>query len=100
MARIIQTENGKLKRQFVIQSELVSIGRSETNLIQLDELIVSSQHAKILTKRDKQGHEFYFLMDLDSTNGSFVNQDKVSCMQLRHRDSLRFGHESFTFLDD
>jgi len=100
MARIIQTKNGQLTRQFLIQSEHVSIGRSKANLIQLDEKIISSEHAEIFTERDHLGNEVFFLMDLNSTNGTFINRDKVSCKRLKHKDCIRFGHQQFTFIND
>ncbi len=100
MARIIQSENGQLTRQFLINDEHVSIGRSNTNLIQLDETIISSNHAEIFTERDHHGNDIYFLMDLNSKNGSFVNKSKVTCKQLKHKDRIRFGHQTFTFIDD
>ena len=100
MARIIQTKNGHLTRQFYIQSEHVSIGRSEANLIQLNEKIISSKHAEIFTEHDNFGNEIYFLMDLNSKNGSFINRDKVSCKQLKHNDRIRFGHQLFTFINE
>ncbi len=100
MARIIQTKNGQLTRQFFLQSDHISIGRSKTNLIQLDEKIISSQHAEIFTEHDHQGNEIYFLMDLNSTNGSYINKTKISCKQLKHRDNIRIGRQLFTFIND
>jgi len=100
MARIIQTKDGQLTRQFYLQSEHVSIGRSDTNLIQLNEKIISSKHAEIFTERDNCGNEIYFLMDLNSKNGSFINRDKISCKQLKHNDRIRIGHQLFTFINE
>jgi len=100
MARIIQTKNGHLTRQYFIQAEHVSIGRSASNLIQLDEKIISAEHAEIFTEHDQFGNEIYFLMDLNSTNGTFINRNKVSCKQLKHKDRIRFGHQQFTFIND
>jgi pSer/pThr/pTyr-binding forkhead associated (FHA) protein len=100
MARIIQTKDGHLTRQFFLQSDHVSIGRSKTNLIQLNEKIISSQHAEIFTEHDHLGNEIYFLMDLNSTNGSYINKYKISCKQLKHKDRIRFGHQMFTFINE
>ncbi len=100
MARIIQTENGKLKRQFFIDAEHISIGRSNKSKIQLDESIISAEHAEIFVEKDHKGEDVYFLMDLNSRNGSYVNKKKVSCMQLKHKDRIRFGRQKFMFIDD
>lgn len=99
-ARIIQTDNGQLTRQFFVKDEQVSIGRSGKNLIQLDEEIISGKHAEIFSEHDHLGQKIYFLMDLNSKNGSFINKHKVTCKQLKHKDRLRFGRQTFTFIDD
>ena len=49
-------------------SEKITIGRHEKNNIQIDNLAVSSLHARIV----KDGSSYY-IEDLDSTNGIFVN---------------------------
>jgi len=100
MARIIQTKDGQLTRQFVLHADHVSIGRAETNVIRLDGKIISSQHAEIFTEHDQQGNEIFFLMDLNSKNGTFINRNKVSCKQLKHQDKIKFGHQQFTFIND
>ncbi len=100
MARIIQTEEGRLKTQYFIDADNISIGRSTDNAIHLSETDISANHAQIFTEQDHNGDNIYFLMDLNSTNGSFINQDKVSCKQLKHRDLIQFGCLQFTFIDD
>jgi len=100
MARIIQTENGRLKTQFFIDANNTRIGRSADNIIHLTEDDISANHAQIFTEQDHNGDNIYFLMDLNSTNGSYINKDKVSCKQLKHRDLISFGHSQFTFIDD
>lgn len=100
MARIIQIENGKLTRQFFIDDEHISIGRSGNSKIQLEENIISAQHAEIFIEKDHHGKDIYFLMDLNSRNGSYVNHNKISCQQLKHKDRIRFGGQKFTFIDD
>lgn len=100
MARIIQIENGQLKSQHLIDTDDIRIGRSKNNQVYLKENVVSLSHAKIFTERDHKGTKIYFLMDLNSTNGSFINRSKISCKQLKHQDRIRFGHQYFTFIDD
>ena len=100
MARIIQIKNGLLNQQFIVKNEAVKIGRSRGNLIQLNENTISASHAEIFTEHDQHGNTIYFLLDLNSKNGSFVNRKKVSCRQLKHKDRLRFGKNHFTFIDE
>jgi hypothetical protein len=51
--------------------------------------------AKHCTIRHENGT--YTLIDLDSTNGTFVNQKKVTKMELIDNDTIRFGRTDFKF---
>jgi adenylate cyclase len=71
------------------------IGRSPDASIRLVDGGVSRQHATI--RRD--GH-LYWVSDLGSANGSFVNDVAVSTARaLRHGDRVQFGTSSFVFED-
>ncbi len=54
---------------------------------------VSRRHAQLA--RDDNG---WFVEDLGSTNGSFVNEERVQRQYLRDGDQLRFGDTIFKFL--
>ncbi len=54
--------------EFVLDKEVMTIGRKEDNDIRIENLAVSGHHAKLLTI-----FEDSFLEDLNSTNGTFVN---------------------------
>jgi FHA domain len=65
----------------------LTVGRSRSSDLQIDDAFVSHMHARIL----RRGH-FYFVEDLGSTNGTFLNGQRVSGdAQLKVRDELRFG---------
>jgi len=98
MAMIIQTVDGVVTNKFEIDTEL-TFGRTIDNHIQIDDLAVSSAHAHIICKPGKDKDSFY-LVDLDSTNGSFINGKKISKQQLHHKDDLRIGWNIFTFIDE
>ena len=49
----------------------ISIGRNPDNDIQVDNLAVSGEHAKII-----RGMTDYYIEDLSSTNGTFVNGEE------------------------
>jgi predicted component of type VI protein secretion system len=62
------------------------IGRAASNQVILDDESVSSYHARI----EKRGDE-YWLVDLKSTNGTFVNGAPVMEARLQDGDLLQFG---------
>ena len=64
----------------------ITIGRKKKNTIQIDNLQVSNKHARIV----KQGGN-YFIEDLKSTNGTFLNNEKITKEPLREKDTITIG---------
>ncbi len=100
MAMIIQTVDGVVSNKFEIKQSALKFGRTSDNQIQIDDLAVSNEHAQITLEKNNQGETAYFLEDLGSTNGSFVNEIKIEKKQLHHKDTLRIGWNMFTFIDE
>ena len=87
MARIILSYGNKaLSNHLIADGTEVIIGRDASCQIVIDHPSVSGRHARI--KRD--GHELN-LTDLGSTNGTFLNDDKVVDCQLGHQDWIHIG---------
>lgn len=72
----------------------ITIGRSPDNSIQLSDSSVSAFHAELI--RTESG---YILCDLDSTNGTILNDSPISQAQLINGSLIRFGKIEATFLD-
>jgi pSer/pThr/pTyr-binding forkhead associated (FHA) protein len=100
MAMIVQTVEGVVTNKFDIALSTLKFGRAVNNQVQIDDLAVSNEHAQIICETSDQGKIAYFLEDLDSTNGSFVNETKIEKQLLHHNDSLRIGWNVFTFIDE
>jgi predicted component of type VI protein secretion system len=81
----IRSESGE-KTSHDLVEESVTIGRSPENSICLDDISVSSRHAELT-----MAGEICRLRDLDSTNGTLVNGEPVTQVQLRAGDRIRFG---------
>ncbi len=81
-------------RECEITRTPLTIGRKPGNDLCLDDPAVSGHHARIV-----QIQEVLFLEDLKSTNGSFVNEQKIDRRQLQDADSLRFGAHRVIFRD-
>ena len=75
-------------RSFAIRERISIIGRAPLNEIVLDEPGVSRRHASI--RRDYRG---WWIADLGSRNGTFVNGKRLSDepIQLRESDHIEFG---------
>lgn len=70
----------------------VTIGREEGNTIQLNDERISRFHLKI-----QQDHEDLVLTDLESTNGSKINNEEVQLRILRHGDLITLGRTTLIF---
>ncbi|MCS6895312.1 MAG: FHA domain-containing protein [Bacteroidia bacterium] len=64
----------------------ISIGRAPDNTIVIADNTVSSRHARLFL----QGTQWY-IQDLGSTNGTFVNEQRVSQHPVRIGDKIRLG---------
>lgn len=70
----------------------VTIGREEGNTIQLNDERISRFHLKI-----QKDHDDLVLTDLESTNGSRVNNEDVRLRILRHGDLITVGRSTLIF---
>jgi pSer/pThr/pTyr-binding forkhead associated (FHA) protein len=80
-------EGGNLKgKTFELGSELV-VGRGEKCHVVLDDTYVSQVHARIFAKGDG-----YVLEDLGSTNGTYLNRQKVTApTEVQRGDRVKIG---------
>ncbi len=72
---------------FFIKKDMTTIGSYPENDIYLDDKSVSRKHAAIKTDEGKR----YEMRDFGSSNGTYVNNEKIDRKFLRDGDILRFG---------
>ena len=77
--------------------ENAMIGRSKRCHVYIDDPYLSKNHARIFLKDGA-----FYIEDLDSTNGSFLNGRRLPSQPVRIKDSdkLTFGNVSFIFVDN
>jgi hypothetical protein len=92
--RLIVTNNGSVMNDLTMDKSRALIGRSEHNDISINSRFISRHHALLV----KHGATT-FLMDLNSTNGTFVNSRRVSNHVLIHDDVITLGHHRIKFHD-
>ncbi|MEX0963489.1 MAG: FHA domain-containing protein [Pseudohongiellaceae bacterium] len=81
--------------EFVLDKEVMTIGRKDDNDIRIENLAVSGRHAKILTIFDDS-----FLEDLDSTNGTYVNGQPINKHPLKHGDVITIGKHELRYINE
>ena len=85
--------NGSLESQEIeLSPDPMTVGRSSSCEVRIADAGISSKHAKIWCE-DGQ----YFLMDLGSTNGTFVNDRDVDRERLSDGDVITFGMTRASF---
>src|SRR3954466_11508214 len=86
MAKLVLLSAGMTGRTHELKVDKTTIGRVEDNTFQIAEPSVSSHHCEVLLK----GSEVV-VKDLGSTNGSFINGEKVTESVLKPGQLLRLG---------
>lgn len=79
-------------RDVELTEPVVTIGRAASNRIHLEHPTVSSRHAEV--RKVDGGFE---LVDLGSTNGTFVNGQRIRQQRLQPRDRISLGAVQFVF---
>ncbi len=79
--------------RYMLADTRLTLGRDNDCDICLSDLSVSRHHARI-----QPGMDGYYVVDLQSTNGTFVNDKPASMCKLKDGDYLRFGNWIFRYL--
>ena len=82
-----------LAKPIAVTPGRATIGRAPENTIVIDAQTVSRKHAVIVSRDGK-----YYVNDLDSHNGTFINGKKINISTIEHHDRISFGNLSFLFL--
>lgn len=82
-------------QEFYYLTENNKIGRGEENTIIIPDKYLSTSHARIF--RDDG---LFFIEDLDSANGTFLNGEKINNqVELRTGDIIGMGQMEFSFVE-
>lgn len=95
-AWLVMLHGPRRGRLYPLKVEGVNLGRVPPNDILVDDDAVSRFHARILAERLFDHLQFY-VHDLASVNGTFVNGQRVSQQPLRDEDRLTIGQTTFVF---
>lgn len=88
---LLVAESGKPPLEFPLGPR-TSIGRIKDNELCIPKPSISRKHAVIALTADG-----YVISDLQSGNGTFVNDQKVDMHKLQNGDRIRLGDASFVF---
>jgi pSer/pThr/pTyr-binding forkhead associated (FHA) protein len=95
MAKLFLKFEQSVLKEVTLAQSVVSIGRLPDNVIQIDNLAVSGHHAKVYWDAGK-----YVVEDIDSLNGTYVNDVRVTRQPLKDGDKVLIGKHSLEFKDE
>ncbi len=72
--------------------QVIGIGREKGNDIAVEDYEASRRHAEL-----RKHNDTFFLTDLDSSNGTFLNNGRVSEAELKSGDRIQIGRTLFLF---
>jgi predicted component of type VI protein secretion system len=86
MAKLVVLSAEMTGRTHELTVDKTTIGRVEDNTFQIAEASVSSHHCEVLLRGSD-----VVIKDLNSTNGTFINNEKISESVLKPGQTLRLG---------
>src|SRR5581483_5567723 len=97
-AHLIVLAGGSLGQMFRVEKTETVIGRAADAGIRLEDDGVSRRHARIVQRAGE-----VWIEDLESANGTYVNEDRVNRQLLRDGDKIQMGSTTilkFTYGDE
>jgi hypothetical protein len=77
-------------RRWPLDGDVLPMGRDPASVVRIDDTSISRHHADLI----RRGHSWY-IVDAHSTNGTFVNDMRVTESIVRPRDRVRLGRVEF-----
>lgn len=93
--RITVKYNESVVKEVELSGQELSIGRKPDNDLVLEDGSVSGCHARLVKIQS-----VFFLEDLKSTNGTFVNEMRIDRQQLKDGDVALIGKHRLVFRDE
>lgn len=91
---LIRSGGGREGETIPLDADVLTIGRSPHSDLFLDDITVSRHHARVL--RDEGG---FWVEDLNSLNGTYVNRKRIEQQRLADDDELQIGKFKLAFLE-
>ena len=92
-ALVVRAGGGRVGESFALDGDRMTIGRRPDSAVFLDDVTVSRDHALLV---ERSGD--YYLDDLGSLNGTYVNRHRIESHRLEDGDELQVGKFKLTYL--
>jgi pSer/pThr/pTyr-binding forkhead associated (FHA) protein len=91
---LIRSGEGREGETIDLDVDVLTVGRSPHSDLFLDDVTVSRHHARVL--RDEAG---FWVEDLNSLNGTYVNRKRIEQQRLFDGDELQIGKFKLAFVE-
>ncbi|MBI2069406.1 MAG: FHA domain-containing protein [Elusimicrobia bacterium] len=95
MPKFLLKFNAAIIKEIPVNKDSMTVGRKDDNDIIIDNPAVSGHHCKIYLQSD-----VFFVEDLNSTNGTYVNEKKILKAGLKNNDAIGIVKHALVFIDD
>jgi pSer/pThr/pTyr-binding forkhead associated (FHA) protein len=94
MAKLYLKFEDRVIKEVLLLGGIVTIGRQPDNVLRIDNPAVSGHHARVFWDADH-----YVLEDIESFNGTYVNNQRISKIVLTDGDKALIGKHTIEFRD-
>src|SRR5262249_40988389 len=95
MPKLLLKFNAAVIKEVPLNKGGVTVGRKPDNDVVIDNPAISGHHCKITFEG-----RTYYVEDLDSTNGTYVNQKRVKKSGLHANDVVGIAKHALVFMDE
>ena len=95
MPKLLLKFNAAVIKEIPLDKPALTVGRKPDNDVVIDNPAISSHHCKVVMKGDT-----YYVEDLESTNGTFVNEKRIVKSGLHDQDVIGVAKHALVFIDD
>jgi len=88
-------KQGGQTRDIPLTKENFSIGRTPENDLEVRDSLISRRHSSIILRGER-----YVVYDLGSSNGTFVNRERIEMKPLDNGDVIRIGDTEIQYVDE
>jgi len=91
---IVTTPDGTITQK-TVSKKPISIGRAENCTLEINDSLCSTNHCEIYLENN-----FAVIKDLNSTNGTYLNESIVSGARIFVKDEIRIGKTNIRLVEE